>query len=37
MELVGKQDVAELGTVVRQHGPVLLLRGGKEQEVHLPT
>lgn len=37
MQLVGEQDVAELGAVVRQHGPVVFLRRGQKRQVYLPT
>lgn len=35
VELVAEQDVAEFGAVVSQHGPVVLLRGRQQGQVHL--
>lgn len=35
MQLVGEEDVAELGPVVSQHGPVVAVRRGEAAEVEL--
>lgn len=37
VQLIGKKDVAELGPVVSQHGPVLPLRGREQSQIHLST
>lgn len=35
VQLVAEQDVAQLGAVVGQHGPVLLPRGRQPRQIHL--
>lgn len=37
VQLIGEKDVAELGPVVGQHGPVLLLGWRKQSQIHLST
>lgn len=37
VELVAEEDVAEFGSIVSQHGPVLLLLGGQQGQVHFGT
>lgn len=35
VELIAEEDVTEFGPIVRQHGPVLLPRGGQQGQIHL--
>lgn len=37
VQLTGEEDVAELGSVVGQHGPVLLLGWREHSQIHLST
>lgn len=37
VELVAEEDVAEFGPIVSQHGPVVLLLGRQQGQVHFGT